>query len=193
MSLAEKNRISSEDYIQGEETAEFKHEYLDGEIWAMVGATDSHVTISGNLFFLLKQKLKNTPCRTYIADMKVNVEKANAYFYPDVFVTCEKKDQENKLFKQDPIFIAEVLSPSTEAFDRGDKFNHYRQLDSLQTYWLIDTQKMQVDSFSRTKNNDWLLQTYANSEQKLDIEHLQCSFLLSDLYEDVLPDLDFQD
>ena len=185
MSVAENTRVLPEDYLQGEQTAEFKHEYLDGEIWAMVGATDSHVTISGNLFFLLKQKLKNSPCRAYISDMKINVEKANAYFYPDVSVSCEKKDRENKLFKQHPIFIAEVLSPSTEAFDRGDKFKHYRQLDSLQTYWLIDTQKMLVDSFTRTNQNDWLLHSYNNPEQPLKIKNLDCSFLLSELYEDV--------
>lgn len=185
MSVAEKKSISPEEYLQGEETAEFKHEYLNGEIWAMVGASDAHVTIAGNLFYLLKQKLKGTHCKPYISDMKINVEKANAFFYPDVSVTCDKKDKDNKLFKQYPIFIAEVLSPSTEAFDRGEKFKHYRRLDSLQSYWLIDTETMQVDSFTRTEQNDWLLHSYHDPEQQLTIKNLDCSFRLVDLYEEV--------
>ncbi len=152
----------------------------------MVSASDAHVTLSGNLFFLLKQQLKGLPCKPYISDMKIQVEKSNAYFYPDISVTCDKKDKNNKLFKQHPIFIAEVLSPSTEAFDRGEKFKHYRQLDSLQTYWLIDTETMQVDSFTRTEQNDWLLHSYNDGKQQLSIKGLDCSFLLADLYEDVL-------
>jgi Uma2 family endonuclease len=138
MPLAEKIILTAEEYLKGEETADCKHEYQNGGVWAMAGATDNHVTIAGNLFVLLKQQLKNSPCRTYISDMKVQVEKADAYFYPDVMVTCNPKDQTNTLYKQHPLFIAEVLSPSTEGFDRGNKFNANRQLDCLQTYWLID-------------------------------------------------------
>ena len=137
MSLAEKLQHTPEDYLQGELSAECKHEYLNGEVWAMVGATDAHVTITMNLGFLLKQSLKSSPCRVYISDMKVNVEKADAFFYPDVMVTCGAKDRDNSLFKQHPVFIAEVLSPSTEAFDRGQIFSAYRQLESLKSYWLI--------------------------------------------------------
>jgi len=152
VSAAEKLTLTAEDYLQGEASAEYKHEYLNGEVWALVGATDAHVTIVGNLLVLLKQSLKGTPCRTYISDM----EKANAFFYSDVLVTCNARDRDNTLFKQHPVFIAEVLSPSTEAFDRGQKFSAYRQLESLQTYWLIDSQKMSVDCFNRADNNEWL-------------------------------------
>jgi len=115
-SPTEKLPLTAEDYLQGEASAEVKHEYPDGEVWARVGASDAHVTIAMSLAFLLKQALKGSPCRAYISDMKVNVEKANAFFYPDVVVTCDPKDRDNPLFKQHPVFIAEVLSPSTEAF-----------------------------------------------------------------------------
>jgi Uma2 family endonuclease len=186
MSLAEKIFLTAEQYLQGEETADFKHEYQKGEVWAMVGATDNHVTIAGNLFFLLKQHLRNTPCRTYISDMKVHVEKANAFFYPDVMVTCNPEDRANTLYKQHPLFIGEVLSPSTEAFDRGNKFNAYRQLDSLQTYWLIDTQTLRIDSFTRTQNNDWLLHSYTQADERVEIAGIELMCLLKELYEETL-------
>jgi len=186
VSAAEKLPITVEEYLQGEASAEYKHEYLNGEVWAMVGATDAHVTIAMNLGFLLKQSLKGMPCRAYISDMKVNVEKANAFFYPDVLVTCNAKDRDNTLFKQHPIFIAEVLSPSTEAFDRGQKFSAYRQLDSLQTYWLIDSRKMSVDCFNRTDNNEWLLHGYEKAEEIVRIPALDLEWPLQSLYEEVL-------
>lgn len=187
MLLAEKITLTAEEYLKGEETADCKHEYQNGEVWAMAGATDNHVTIALNLASLLKQHLKNTPCRTYISDMKVRVEKADAYFYPDVMVSCNPKDLGNTPYKQHPIFIAEVLSPSTEAFDRGNKFNAYRQLDSLETYWLIDTNTMRIDSFTRTQNDDWLLHSYTQADEMVAIKGLEVKCLLKALYEDTLP------
>jgi Uma2 family endonuclease len=187
MSLAEKITLTAEEYLKGEEIADNKHEYQNGEVWAMVGATDNHVTIAMNLALLLKQHLKNTPCRTYISDMKVRVEKADAFFYPDVMVSCSPKDQANTLYKQHPVFIAEVLSPSTEAFDRGNKFNAYRQLDSLQTYWLIDTNTMRIDSFTRAQNDDWLFHSYTLANETVEIKGLEVKILLQEIYEDILP------
>jgi len=186
VSAAEKLPLTVEEYLQGEASAEYKHEYLNGEVWAMVGATDAHVTIAMNLGFLLKQSLKGTPCRAYISDMKVNVEKANAFFYPDVLVTCNSKDRDNTLFKQHPVFIAEVLSPSTEAFDRGQKFSAYRQLESLQTYWLIDSRKLSVDCFNRKNDNEWLLHGYENADEIIRIPALDLEYPLQGLYEEVL-------
>ena len=184
--LAEKVKLSAEDYLKGEETAEVKHEYLNGEVWAQAGASDNHVTIAGNLFTLLKQKLKNTPCRAYISDMKVRVEAANAFFYPDVMVTCHPQDRNNGLYKEHPVFIAEVLSPSTEAFDRGDKFNAYRQLPSLKTYWLISSETRRIDSFTRTGSDDWLLHSYAQPEEPLLLSDMNVTFSLNVVYEDLL-------
>jgi Uma2 family endonuclease len=188
MLAAETVKLSAEEYLAGEETAGIKHEFLDGEVWAMVGASDNHVTIAGSLFTLLKRHLKNSPCRAYISDMKVRVEKADAFFYPDVLVTFEAKDRNNTHFKEYSVFIAEVLSPSTEGFDRGSKFNAYRQLDSLQTYWLIDTENNRIDSFTRADNDDWLLHSYTQAEGEVEINHLAFRCLLNDIYEDVLPD-----
>lgn len=188
MGLAEKLKLSSSEYLQGEEAATVKHEYLDGEVWAMVGASDAHVSISMNLAFLLKQALKQSPCRPYISDMKVNVAAANAFFYPDVLVTCHPKDRENRLFKQYPVFIAEVLSPSTEAFDRGAKFAAYRQLDSLQSYWLIDSRTQAIDCFRRTADNAWLLHSYTSPSDKLALPELDLALDFAEIYADVTLD-----
>ncbi|WNB74482.1 Uma2 family endonuclease [Methylomonas koyamae] len=188
MALAEKLKLSSTDYLQGEEAATVKREYLDGEVWAMAGASDAHVSIAGNVFFLLKQALKQSPCRPYISDMKVNVAAANAFFYPDVLVTCHPKDRENRLFKQYPVFIAEVLSPSTEAFDRGAKFAAYRQLDSLQSYWLIDSRTQAIDCFRRTADNAWLLHSYTSPSDKLALPELDLALDFAEIYADVTLD-----
>ncbi|MCQ8181904.1 Uma2 family endonuclease [Methylomonas sp. SURF-1] len=188
MAVAEKLKLSCAEYLQGEETATVKHEYLDGEVWAMVGASDAHVSIAMNLAFLLKQALKQSPCRTYISDMKVNVAAANAFFYPDVLVSCNPKDRDNRLFKQHPVFIAEVLSPATEAFDRGAKFAAYRQLDSLQSYWLIDSRTQAIDCFRRTADNAWLLHSHTGPCDKLAIPELNLVLDFAEIYADVALD-----
>ncbi|WP_445370165.1 Uma2 family endonuclease [Methylomonas sp. HW2-6] len=188
MAVAEKLKLSCAEYLQGEEAATVKHEYLDGEVWAMVGASDAHVSIAMNLAFLLKQALKQSPCRTYISDMKVNVAAANAFFYPDVLVSCNPKDRDNRLFKQHPVFIAEVLSPSTEAFDRGAKFAAYRQLDSLQSYWLIDSRTQAIDCFRRTADNAWLLHSHTGPGDQLAIPELNLELDFAEIYADVALD-----
>lgn len=189
MALAEKLKLSANDYLHGEAVASVKHEFLDGEVWAMVGASDAHVTIAMNLGFVLKQRLNGTPCRSYISAMKVKVDAANAFFYPDVLVTCEQKDRDNRLYKQHPVFIAEVLSPSTEAFDRGGKFAAYRQLDSLQSYWLIDSRTLAVDCFERT-GQGWLLRGFNDPDQRLPLPlpALGLELTLGAIYDDVILD-----
>ena len=184
MSIAEKIKLSAHDYLKGEETSEFKHEYIDGDVWAMAGASDTHVTIAMNLAFLLRQKLKDSPCRSYISDMKVRVEQVNAFFYPDVFVTCEQKDKKNSHYKEHPVFIAEVLSPSTEAYDRGDKFKNYRQLASLQEYWLIDAQTLSVDCFTRQNDDAWILRNYSLAKETSTIPSLNINLSIAEIYED---------
>lgn len=185
MTTAEKLPVSVDDYLKGEQSAFYKHEYLNGDIWAMVGASDKHVTIAGNLFFLLKQHLKDSHCRPYISDMKVNIKQAEAFFYPDVLVTCDPRDRKNDYYKEHPIFIAEVLSPSTEAFDRGDKFKYYRLLPDFKEYWLIDAQKMSVDCFVRMNEAEWALHSYDEAQSNIPIAALDGKFAIHDLYSDV--------
>jgi Uma2 family endonuclease len=138
------SRISAADYLEAEKHADVKHEYLRGETWAMVGATAAHVTVALNLATALKNHVRGGPCRGYISDMKLRVETVNAFFYPDVMVTCDARDRESAYYKQYPCLVVEVLSPSTEAFDRGNKFAVYRELASLEDYVLIDSHRRAV-------------------------------------------------
>lgn len=123
--------LSAKQYLQKEETSDIKHEYIDGQIYAMAGASDRQVTIAGNLFALLRSHVRGSGCRVYISDMKVRIESLNRFYYPDILVTCDERDRETPAYKQFPKLIVEVLSDSTEAFDRGDKFADYQQIESL--------------------------------------------------------------
>lgn len=177
--------LSAEEYLEGEKAADIKHEYLDGEIYAMVGVKDSHATVALNIAALLKRHLRGGPCRAYISDMKAQVEKANAFFYPDVMVTCDPRDRETDYFKRYPSLIVEVLSDSTAAFDRGRKFAIYRQLDSLREYVLIDPDTFSVDCFRKDVQGHWVLHPYGAGES-VELASLEFSVAIEAVYEGVL-------
>jgi Uma2 family endonuclease len=187
MNVADKLKLTEAEYLESELNTAEKHEFLDGECWAMGGASDAHVTVTLSLSLILKNYLKGKSCRVYAADMRVQVAAADAYFYPDVLVTCSASDREQSLYKSEPSFIAEVLSPSTEAFDRGEKFSYYRQLDSLQEYWLITPEKGVVDVFTKANQGDWMLHSYQRSkDQRIPLKSLGFMVSTTELFEDVL-------
>ncbi|MGB3237836.1 MAG: Uma2 family endonuclease [Geitlerinemataceae cyanobacterium] len=176
--------LSPEDYLQLETHSPTKHEYFDGEIFAMAGATDAHVTIAGNLFADLRSHLRGSGCRVFICDMKARIVKRNRFFYPDILVTCDPRDTETDTYKCFPKLIVEVLSPSTESFDRGDKFHDYQTIESLQEYVLINTQHRRVEIFRRHTDGLWLFQNYDDGETfQLKSIHYTGTFAM--LYEDV--------
>lgn len=177
--------LTPQDYLQLEEHSPTKHEYIDGQIYAMGGATDAHITIAGNLFILLRSHLRGTGCRVYIADMKARIESLNRYFYPDIMVTCDPRDQETPLEKRFPCLIVEVLSDSTEAFDRGDKFADYQALNSLQEYVLISTKRPRVECFRRNDAGLWVLQSYTDQHPTFRLESINLEATINTLYEDV--------
>jgi Uma2 family endonuclease len=181
----DKIKISPEDYLEAEKTSLVKHEYRQGEAYEMVGASDSHVTIAGNLFSLLRSFVRGKDCRVYIADMKLRIESLNIFYYPDIMVTCDARDQEFTYFKKYPKLIIEILSKSREAFDRGDKFADYRQIETLQEYVLISQTKIQVECFRRNNDNLWVLNPYNNQDELVNFTSIDFSFSLADLYEDV--------
>ena len=109
--------ISPEEYLEGEKVNQVKHEYVNGEVYAMAGASDAHVTITGNLFSVLRNHLRGSGCRVYMADMKAQIKVINRFYYPDIIVTCDTQDKEFQYFKSSPCLIVEVLSGSTEALD----------------------------------------------------------------------------
>ena len=177
--------LTPEEYLHLEAKSDIKHEYIDGEIYAMAGATDTHVTIALNIAILLRNHLRGSGCRVYISDMKVRIESKNRFYYPDVLVTCEDRDRENSTFKQFPNLIIEVLSDSTEAFDRGDKFADYQSLPSLQEYVLVNTKKARIECFRRTKDDLWLLQFYELEDSQFELTSIDFNGKISDVYEEV--------
>ncbi|OKH40557.1 hypothetical protein NIES2119_02795 [[Phormidium ambiguum] IAM M-71] len=177
--------FTSEEYLEMEEQSPIKHEYIDGQIYAMAGASDSHVTIAGNLFALLRSHIRGSGCRVYIADMKARIESLNRFYYPDVMVTCDERDKQTPNHKQFPCLIVEVLSDSTEAFDRGDKFVDYQQLESLQEYVLINIKRQRVECFRRNNEGLWVLQFYTPEQQIFHLKSVSFEGTLAALYEDV--------
>ena len=161
---AQKTIFTAADYLVWESAQLDRHEFLDGEVFAMAGAEDRHVTVAGNLYIALRQHLSGSPCRTYMSDMRLHVATANSYFYPDVLVTCSALDLDSPMVKTEPRLIAEVLSPSTAAYDRGVKFSHYRSLASLQEYLLIDLDTRSTDCYRKGADGLWVLHPFARGE-----------------------------
>ena len=145
-------------YLAWEAEQSTKHEYHDGEVFAMAGASDAHVTVAGNVYMALRNHLRGSPCSVFISAMKLRVEEDNAFFYPDVFVTCADSDRGQSHSKSAPVLVVEVLSPATSAYDRGAKFAAYRKLPTLREYALIDPERLSLDLFRREGDSKrWVL------------------------------------
>jgi Uma2 family endonuclease len=161
---APKPFFTADDYLSWEPSQLDRHEYLDGEVFAMAGAEDRHVTVAMNIAFALRQHLSGSACRTYMSDMRLHVAAANSYFYPDVMVTCHALDLASPMVKTAPKLLIEVLSPSTAAYDRGQKFSYYRSLDSLEEYVLIDPNTRCTDCYQKNADGLWVLHPFAMGE-----------------------------
>lgn len=158
--------ISPEDYLAGELVSPIKHEYRRGQVYAMVGAKKPHIVIAGNLVTLFNNHLEDSPCLVLTSDIKVRLEEANCYYYPDVAVTCDERDTNStEDFILYPSLIIEVLSPSTAAFDRGEKFADYQTLSSLREYVLINQSEMSVECFRISEFEGWVSQTYGIGDE----------------------------
>lgn len=184
MNTAEKLLFSAEDFLHWESQQPEKHEFLQGEVFAMGGARREHVVVAGNVFALLKQHLRGTPCQPYIADMKLRVETLDAFFYPDVMVSCHTDDRQAEHYLSHPTVIIEVLSDSTEAYDRGAKFAAYRLLPSLREYVLVDIKAQRLEIFRRTDNADWLLHICEAPENGF-LNSLEVHLNLADVFEGI--------
>lgn len=177
--------FTPEEYLAMEEQSPIKHEYINGQIYAMAGASDPHVTIAGNLFVFLRNHVRGSGCRVYIADMKARIESLNCFYYPDVMVTCDEGDKHTPNNKRFPCLIVEVLSDSTEAFERCDKFVDYQQIESLQEYVLINIKRQRVECFRRNSEGLWVLQFYTPEQQIFQLKSVGFEGNLAALYEDV--------
>ena len=148
--------ISPETYLEGERVSPIKHEYRKGQVYAMVGAKKSHIVLASNLTMILGNHLENSPCLVLNSDIKVRLEEANCYYYPDIAVVCDEREINNTDdFILYPLLIIEVLSKSTEAFDRGQKFSDYQTCPSLKEYVLIHQDVMKIECYRRDESGNW--------------------------------------
>ncbi|MFH7030051.1 MAG: Uma2 family endonuclease [Heteroscytonema crispum UTEX LB 1556] len=176
--------MTPQEYLEWEPTQEIRYEYIDGEVFAMTGGTKPHNRIAGNLYTALDSHLAEKGCEVYIADVKVQASTAGLYHYPDLVVTCDSRDRNSNQFVQYPCLIVEVLSPSTEAYDRGGKFTKYRRLTTLQEYVLIQSEQIGVECFRRNEQGFWVLYPYEAGEI-LTLESVGLSLPIEALYRQV--------
>lgn len=160
----EQTKFSAQAYLTWEAEQIDKHEYVAGEVFAMGGARQGHVIVAGNVFSQLREHLRGTPCRPLIADMKLNVQAMDAFYYPDVMVTCDDADKVAELYIEHPKLIIEILSDSTASYDRGAKFAAYRKIESLEEYVLVDVDRKGLESFRRQADGRWLLRDFAGND-----------------------------
>lgn len=156
--------MTAAEFLAWEAGQATRHEFVGGEVFAMAGAEDRHVTVAGNVYMALRQHLAGTPCRTYMSDMKLRVAAADSYFYPDVMVTCSAADQGNTLVKSEPKLLVEVMLPSTAAYDYGEKFYRYRKLPSLEEFALIDVDARRSDVYRKRADGLWVLHPFEVGE-----------------------------
>jgi Uma2 family endonuclease len=182
--------LTPEEYLAIERKAEFKSEYFNGEIFAMAGASQPHNRIVSNVISALNPQLLQRDCNIYPSDMRVKIEKINKYTYPDVVVACGKEILEDKHVDTllNPVLIVEILSISTEAYDRGEKFQHYQFIPSLAEYILIAQNKIRVEQYLRQTDKTWLYSEYQNLDEVVKLESIGCELALKDVYAKV-PDV----
>lgn len=185
MQTALQQHFTAEDFLAWEETQVEKHEFVAGEVFAMSDVLKDHVVVSGNIAVALKLRLRGTPFLAYAVAMKLRIEAADAFFYPDVMVSGHPDDRKaDHQYLSHPTLIVEVLSDSTEAYDRGGKFAAYRQIQSLQEYLIVDIDARRVECFRRTNDNDWLLHDYVG-EVDCELHSLGLSLPMSEIFEDI--------
>lgn len=183
MQQAEVLPITHEEYLSGELESDIRHEYYDGQVFAMAGAGEKHNIISLNLATALRQKSRGTPCRTFMADMKVFIPELNRYYYPDILLACDP-DDDHEYYKEHPCLIIEVLSPSTENIDRREKLHTYQRIPSLREYILVSQEKMEIELYRRGEKH-W---QYFLMNETTDTLHLDCLDLdidMPSIYEDI--------
>ena len=174
-----------EDYLSSELTAVVRHEFRDGEIVEMAGGTPEHNEIARMLSFLLTADLRHQPYSIFVADQRLWLPEANLYTYPDAMVTQKPPILQTGRNDTvvDPIMIAEVLSKSTQGYDRGDKFEAYRTSETFQEYVLIDQYRPYIDHYVKQSKDQWLLKTYSGLEASFVLSSVGVSVALAELYE----------
>lgn len=179
--------VTPEEYLALERQAEYKSEYLHGEIFAMTGASRKHNLIAVNIIGALEPQLRSKSCELYVSEMRVKVTAAGLYTYPDVAVVCgEPKFEDDYLDTlQNPTLLIEILSKSTERYDRIAKSDYYRTLDSLTEHLLVAQEEYRIEQYTRQPDNHWILTETSSLEGVVELPSIECSLPLSDVYRKV--------
>lgn len=188
MSSQPKTYLTPEEYLRIERAAETKSEYFDGEVFAMTGASRKHNLIALNIAAELRQQLKRQPCETYAGDMRVRVPATGLYTYPDVVVVCGEPLLDDDEFDTltNPTLLVEVLSKSTASYDRGDKFMHYRSIDSLTEYLLVAQNECRVEHYTKQADGRWVLEETRALDATINFASINCQLVLKEVYDRVL-------
>lgn len=176
--------ISFPDYLEAEESSKVRHEYLNGQIFAMTGGSRDHNLITGNIHNSLKNHLRGSQCQVFVSDMKVRIEKDNITYYPDVVVTCNPQDTE-KFFLTKPCLIVEVLSPSTESIDRREKLMAYRKIEDLQEYVIVSQDNVEVEVYQKDAQGNWTRQILGRNDL-INLNSVNLQLAMTEVYEDVI-------
>lgn len=180
--------ISPEEYLIAERESLEKHEYFDGEIFQMAGASLKHTEITGNISAGLHGQLKGRSCRVLQSDMRVHIPKTGLFTYPDVLVVCGKPEflpDTNLDTLINPILIVEVLSSSTEGYDKGAKFDNYRSLDSLREYVLVSQDAKKVMRYTKQTDGSWVLMDFIGDKTEIELVSIECRLTIEDIYDKV--------
>ena len=187
--MAEPNlkRMTIDEYLEFEEHADVKHEFIDGEMFLMAGGSINHNQIAVNTIINLGNKLKDKPCRVLNSDMRLHIDMFDLFTYPDVMVICGKPElyADRNDTVTNPVLIVEVLSPSTRNYDRSSKFTYYRSIPTLKEYVMIDQNKYHVEYYRKLKTGEWLLSDHDSIESAFTLQSLEIELSLKDLYQQV--------
>ena len=183
--LEKTEKMTPQEYLDWEEKQPIKYEYLNGRVFARTGLTLPHNDISINVATTLKNHLRGKEYKVLMADVKLGVSEKGSFHYPDVMVTCDERDRRATKIIYHPCLTVEVLSPGTEAFDRGKKFKNYRRIDTLKEYVLIDAREMSVECLRINQNGVWEIYNYGEGDQ-ITLTSVDLTFPIEILYEDVI-------
>lgn len=188
MSSQTRPRFTPAEYLALECETEYRNQYVDGEVSEMSGSRHEHCLIEGNIAASLHSQLRKSPGQVFLVNMRVRDRRGSLYTYPDVVVVCAESEIESYQETDtllNPTLIVEVLSPSTEGFDRGEKFRRYRTIDSLLEYLLVAQDKCHIEHYTRQPDNQWLLSERQRLDDEILLSSVNCRLLLSDVYENV--------
>lgn len=185
MAVEPQRRLSPEQYLALERASGTKSEYVDGEMVAMTGASRRHNLLTLNVASALHGQLRGRPCEAYKGDMRLRIPATGLYTYPDVVVVCGEPELEDAELDTllNPTLVVEVLSPTTESYDRGKKFAHYRMLPSLREYVLVAQDEVRIELFSRQADGQWVLSEADRLDARLALSSIGCELVLADVYE----------